>query len=535
MNREDVKTLIAGVLGSLAALLIWFLGKFRWPIAAVLVAICIGYLLWDDVASKRTKEVVLLLGPRGGNGEELAKLLPEDVQDYSSGTTFGTRYTIRREFTDGTFENLQRVGADRQGKTIAFAEDSTGYEAPVRTLLPLNEMYLHIIVRRDFLRRLGVAGQPATGSPETASLVSFGDVATRIAADVARWNRAANAPAEDAPPAADADKPFCHRFYLGPAQSGTRQTALNLWNMYGIKAPDIEATGIADFGEIRVALRRGDIDGAFYLGKLGTKLVTDIASDRQCTLLAITNNEGIKHIFSGLRADEIKKTIYSHCDPRFSPANVPTIYSRLVLVVPETMKDSDAHHLGLAFQQGLRSKFPVFPWRDQQLTNPDDQGRGALVYQAHPGTRWIQADQTPPAFAAAHPLMATVFGAALASVLLAFLQPVRNWADRIRESKAAEKAAKPEAVADGGEKSPPDAQLFHKLGELLAETEAPATPTKKAIREWRAQLNDLRRQERQLVLDGAVRAEIRDDVRDYLEKVAHQLGQLEKAIPQAPA
>ncbi|RPI81523.1 MAG: hypothetical protein EHM42_10485, partial [Planctomycetaceae bacterium] len=196
------------------------------------------------------KEIVLLTGPAGSSSWYVGNRIGSELQQ--SQQLPGINYAVRIESIGGFEATETRISADVEGSTIGFLQNRARDSSSLRTLLPLDYDYLHVLCRVGFL---------ASQIPETSSNYRFEAIEPRL-------------------------KPG--RVFVGPQGSGTRQMAARIFRHFGVNEAGFEtllAPSISDWEQGRAALSRDAIDLMFYLGPIGSTTISRIVDDKSAVLV----------------------------------------------------------------------------------------------------------------------------------------------------------------------------------------------------------------------------------------------------------
>jgi hypothetical protein len=336
--------------------------------AVVVLAVAFAWATYRDLATKR---FTLLVGPYGGSGMGDARLIKAHLEKAAS-TWYGPACHVRLETTDGYEENRRRISQDADGQVFGFAHDGFGSAAEldkVRVLLPLDKTHLHIVVRK-----------PKSSSPASSPV----DVAAE--SDQPKPDTAAALFANSL------DRLAPGKVYLGPADSGTRQLAEAVLKYYRRDADQFPTFGIANWTEMRAALRTGAIDVAFCAGPKNSSVIQQIANDNDCILVGLNGDrEAICQDCSHLEPSEFVARSYSK---EFCGAGCHTIASRRVILCSPAMSDKDAYLISKAAFESLRGLGPDVGFRTVQSA---PNYRDGLRYELHNGAV-LFSQNTGPGF-----------------------------------------------------------------------------------------------------------------------------------------
>lgn len=306
---------------------------------------------WSTYCSYRTLDVVVLGGPPGGSGETRAREIAQYLQDVGADSPFGRRYRARVENTGGYSANFNRIESDRSGTIIGFGHD--GYEKGkhVRTLLPYDKQFLHVICRREFYDKF----KKLKGSP------TLSDIKTALKTS---------------------EREHEHNVYLGPIGSGTKWTAEKVLERYGINPEAFSSNGIANWMELNAALNRGDIDVGFVLGPRNAESVARIAASGECILLSIDQADAICQFNKQLVPESFAEHSYS---PDFCHGQLRTVTAKRVVVCSDLLGTTDAYHLAEHLSSALNLSRIAWPQHEDS-----EQG-----YNLHVGSRLLQEKKEP--------------------------------------------------------------------------------------------------------------------------------------------
>jgi hypothetical protein len=233
--------------------------KAGWWILGVLLVVPylggVGYLsykLWFE-----RPVLTLSSGLRGGLyykiGEELPRILQSALDDE-------IRFVSRP--SDGSAQNVDRI--ERGEAQLALAQDGLQAGPAVRALARLYVSPLHIVVRK------------AAGMKGVPDLVPRNGERKR-------------------------------RAFIGRQESGTRVVTELVLKQHGLSLSDLEIKGGNewDIATAAEALKKDDIDVAFFLVGVGAEALNDLAADGRFTLLNVDRAEGIPTTFPYLGKVEI--------------------------------------------------------------------------------------------------------------------------------------------------------------------------------------------------------------------------------------
>jgi hypothetical protein len=341
-----------------------FTHRYRVALLAIIVfflGVNAIYRKYQEVADD---ELVIFTGLPGSNCHEIAEKLRENLKQRS--TAFGGRYKVRVEEMRGVDEIQERIRADSTGRAVGFAQDEHGNAPEALTVAPLELDFLHFIAGKKFLgavteynRHNQASDDPLIPARPPEDLVHAQSVHIH---DFIRYLNSGEF-AETG------------RVYFGPLRSETRRLAELVFQQCGVRnTARLGAHGINDWYEIRAALNTGDISLAFYIGPLGSEVITGIADDGNCRLVNLDQIAQALHAeHTEFKAAPILKQSYVAAAYRkdalkFCDAEVMTLTSRNVIVCSRMMSDFDAWQVASAADESLQGDYPNGLWRQSILS-----------------------------------------------------------------------------------------------------------------------------------------------------------------------
>lgn len=325
--------------------------------------------LWSWYRDFRTTEYTILVGPGGSMSEDDARQIKRRIESQSS--WIGADYRVVMQETQG-FEEVRRlINADETGRLFGFAHDGFGNAENVRVLLPLDRNYLHVVARREFLKKLVEPSSPTPSAEGTAPLTP-GDVTER---------KTLEGPITFADLAAYKKQFSPGRWSLGPPDSGTRQLAEIVMKRYGLDANLYQTNGVKSWYDMRAALNNDAIDVAFYSSRMDADIMKLIAADGSSVMIGLDGDRDA--IIQGqwhLQKQVFNKNSYANSG--FCPAALETFSSRRVLLCSSSMTEPTAYFLAKHSRDALRTVVPEIDWVNPPADAPQSTG---LTYQIHPG------------------------------------------------------------------------------------------------------------------------------------------------------
>jgi TRAP-type uncharacterized transport system substrate-binding protein len=354
MNATELLNQLRSLFGRLAAPIgRWIQGHALLFLACGVVVLFVSYG-WAAYTDWRTKPITFYTGPLGGSLADPAGRIADRINEAS--TLLGTQYRVSVTPTNGYEDNRYRVSHDKTGSAIGFAHDGFGDSSNIAILLPLEHSYLHILCRQELATKL------AGTSPAPLMLGQLKD------------NLRAG------------------HVYLGPPQSGTRQTAEIILKSHGLVPDKLATHGVADWNEMRAGLANGHIDAAFYSGPIGAEIIAKIASDNSCRLIGLgAERAAILQENPQIAPAQFQSNSYGAAG--FCPTTADTVATRRVLICPRTLPDKDAYILAKAASEAVQLDAGAIVWKSGPPTTQQIDER--FSYILHPGAVLLR-DQKPP-------------------------------------------------------------------------------------------------------------------------------------------
>ncbi|WP_425616467.1 TAXI family TRAP transporter solute-binding subunit [Anatilimnocola sp. NA78] len=358
------------------AVFLWIGGlakRFPLQCAFVVMSLIIAGILWRFYQDASEHTITLFVGPPGSSSYRISDTLVSAIE--SQGPSLGVKYKVKIEPTQGYIDIKQRLESDQSGQSLGMLVD--GMDCPsLRTLLPMDWDYLHILARTDFLQRF--PKEKLRPANETGKQY----VLPREFSDIARHLEYG-------------------KVYAGPDASGTRRFAEVLYAMHqfgdsGKDLHDVHSVGLTDWNQAVAALKQGEIDVAFYCGPLGATTIKEVCEDNSAVLLGITDLRSalIKSDSFSMIPGTIPKNFYSAApfpdapasrwpdnnsgevskvsSVYFNDADIPTIAARRLIVTSKNMSETDAYIISgaLADRLGEARYIPKDTW---QRRSPDEE------------------------------------------------------------------------------------------------------------------------------------------------------------------
>lgn len=371
--RQQTAQLMPEVVRPLALPLARFLWGWTKRMLPWLAVFSLAFVAYDYFISWRDRPVSFLLGPPGGEAANQGEKLQNEFKKW---TFLGPNYSITPIHTEGFQENSTRISGDLDGKVVGFGMDGlkAGGGDGVRTILPLDWYYLHLMIRNESLeKKLGVKPPTAVGHG-LAQPILFSDLVAKLREK----------------------KP---QLYLGPRSSGTRSVVNVVLDSANISSDEVEAVGIADFQEMVAALRQGKIDGAFFITALGSNTVGRATKEADCTLISFDTAAQLANSAAYLEKCEIPASTYSYPPPRGALDKVDSLAVRRVLLAPVSMSATDANEIARHVQATFPSSVSKPLSEDYKYPGPGPrttENEKRLKFDVHPGALLGTTSISPP-------------------------------------------------------------------------------------------------------------------------------------------
>ncbi len=420
MPGNESRTKIVGLFISIVKEICKYYLRSPFRLLLLAVVLLVGFHTWTFICELNTRKITFLMGEHGSPSERDAKLIQTKIKE-TTGRWWPTFVTL--ESTAGYEENRERIDADTTGKVVGFAYDGFQKSQYVRTVLPLDKRYLHILCRKEFVEKMlrksnaqktqnGTDDGTAKRKKSLQNGVLFRDL---VAAMRER----------------DYQKSRPGRVFFGPKGSVTRQIAEIVLKHFKLDPGKLRCNGIGDFEEMRAAFSRKQIDVAFSSSQFGSEYVRQIAQDGGCVLVGLDGDrDAIIQDNPGMLPVSFQENSYVNGD--FCPRKLQTIGARRVLICSREMRDKDAHFIGSMTAEALRHTIPEIEWENvppevkRRMSEP-------LTFQLHPGAELIRAKEEPSQWGEG-------VRAFLATLLVVVLTKFLQWLDA--RKKARKKAKK---------------------------------------------------------------------------------------------
>ncbi len=357
MNSEDLWTQIWSVVFS------WLRTHWLWALVVLGFGVAIlNGLTWYQ--SYYDKRFVILTGPPGSSSWRSAGRIAAKLGETQR--TPGINYSVRMRETNGSRDVEEQIRGDRSGQLIGFTDNGSVHPDELRTLLPLDYDYLHVLCRKNFLNNSFAAHAPprikaaldlstvhlemTAGEKSAESLPSLGEVLNHLRAN---------------------------SVFAGPQGSGCRDLVEKVYRRYGKRPYELERNvnpALNDWEQARAALKMGTVDLVFYLGPLGATTIEEIAlQDHSAVLLGLNDIQDALVEHEGYSLGPVTFPNNAYCAASSdSPdqglgfcegANRKSVKLRGLLVCSPAMHGHDAFLIAQAAKKALESDSQQIGWQ----------------------------------------------------------------------------------------------------------------------------------------------------------------------------
>jgi hypothetical protein len=457
---------------------LWGWTKRMVPLFLILLVLCSLLLsAFSYFREWRDRPIKFLVGPVGTDGPEDAELVEKVIREHES--FVGPKYTLIRTPTPSPHYNKKTINNDVEGDVIGFTMEGPPDEQAtnLHTLVPLEWCYVHFVHRADRMQRPELRVEQSDDADVLSPPVSFTKWAERARYVISH-------PKEE-------DKAFpMPRLYLGERGGGTREIAEMILRYRGIDPEAVDATDIANFDEMILKLKRGEISGAFYIEPLGSERIERFAKldgDDRCELIDIDIAEHIADVpaNSYMEHDDIGPYQYSFRYHDRCVGAINTVAVRRVLVASANMDSGDAAHIAEFVRSALKTNVTDKPEGKSVAPNGETKDL-PLSYAMHAGTVHTATQQAAISWFGRNAFW-------WAPLLLAM---AASLASEIRANIVSTLVERDARRAGGGDALLGYDVLEHKIEEILDEMldaedvliRTGATPAPKFFEVWSAQL-----------------------------------------------
>jgi TRAP-type uncharacterized transport system substrate-binding protein len=362
----------------------WTFLRTHWML---ILSLFVLLLVLNEVGSylfrSSNRLITVYVGAPGSSNYRIRDRLAQAVRGITS--IPGVTYRATVVPTGGSHEIENKVKDDTDGRSIGVIADGS-HSPDLRTLLPLDWDYVHVLARVGFLDgvRARLDNKWPTDLSEVMPSLRYG------------------------------------RVFAGARESGTLDFATALFDRYkntpSESINDYLVPGISNWEQAESALKAGEIDLAFYCGPIGATTVQSIADDGTAVLL------GLGDVQTALSEDAdfalvetlIPKNTYRASQVRranwlldlistapklyFCANDIKSLAARRLIVASSSMSTQDAYLISSALAEALAESqdCPANTWKRQKpheapaLTSANAE----LGIQPHPGAILVRDNGT---------------------------------------------------------------------------------------------------------------------------------------------
>lgn len=360
-----------GSLGEIGYEGIWRLGrwlrKYTQVIALTAIALAVLLALWSVTGARDlvVRKVIVYTGEPGGQSHKYGVALQKHFNERSGWHMID--YEIELRPSAGLVENRMRVSEGGGRETIiGFDQDgfvNSATAANVKTLVPLSDMFLHIIAYKPLLKASFPPGPSPPGHQPT-----FREFTDKVRGKLGP---------DDVGPQGTLKRLKC---YLGLKGSGTRLIAETVVRHHGINPAEVDVGNFMGWDHAYEMLNRGEIDIVFD----GTDKGSDeIRREANFTLIGLDSGSGLVagNPSSGLREATIPANTYVGKGAGFNSVEIQTVSIRRLITCNDSMSAFDAFHIA----QGVEASHPQLQIRERYNKQAKIPDGTALLLQTHPG------------------------------------------------------------------------------------------------------------------------------------------------------
>ncbi len=345
-------------------------GNFLIKAAAIFALLIVLIQLWYGQSKRSLK---LFVGSPGSSTSALGPLIGEQIELTRS--PGGATYEISIESTSDNMSIREHMASVRNHYALGIVEDGDGFESSnaqasgLRALLPLEWDYMFVLCSKKLYKKVLAKGKVVNTLADVIDDVEPGTL------------------------------------YIGPEKSSTNKMARLAIGKYGGFAIDKIAKGIADWDEMRSALKREELQLVFAKGPLGSLLLQQVANDGSAILLdlgpitdAIQRESGFQVYSAELpphlcSATELK---VAGVPAFFCKPGIRTLASRRIIACSQSLSTVDAYLLATVAKRVCEDQQYNVNLMANDLPRGGDPGLAAeLRMPVHAGLKLLQTDNMP--------------------------------------------------------------------------------------------------------------------------------------------
>ena len=343
----------------------WCFRQIKWIIVLALIS-GVGYIIWDGFLQKQhTRKVIIYTGSMDGQSQsqEYGRIIQAHFEKTPTWTL--VRYDVELRSSAGLAENRRRVEESNPNeRVIGFDQD--GFVNPksptrVQTLVPLSEMFLHVIANKEIAGKDPISLRQLIGKKTNAKTEA----------------EKPQSPKVDTP---DPTVVRGFRCYLGLKGSGTRLIAETVIRNLNLEPAKVDVGDYMGWDQAFELLKRKEIDVVFQGDDIDTKKVR---ADDKFILIGLDQIPGLvaSNPNSGLRLNKIPSGTYPSENNGFNPHAVETVSVQRLITCTGSLTEFDAFHLA----EGIGDCLPQLDIRNRYNRTLKTADSDPLLVQIHPG------------------------------------------------------------------------------------------------------------------------------------------------------
>lgn len=390
-----------------------------------LIFACAFVSLWQLHRTFTHRKVILYTGDHTSDSYRHG----ETIREYFSKThsSFFASYDIEVATSEGLTENRRRVMLPNDALVLGFDQDGFNPPPDVRTLIPLTDVTLHVLIRKPEPKQMDAMF--IFGADITAYVPNRHGSLSEVLKTIPNYKQTL-------------------RCYLGPKGSGTRQIATHVLGHYGIAAKHVDVGGHIGWDAAYRMLRNRELDVLFEGSEMGSSGIGDLARENLFQLVGLDNVDGIVQGQQNFMKQTINEGLYN-LGTEFCKGKIETVATHRIIICPASLSSFDGYYLSQGIQEALRHHVPQIPWEQKKPT----QTTTTRVIPLHPGAEQVKNEASAPYI---------LFWKAVSShwqwgfpIMLTFFTLLSNWRKAAPPPPASEPVATPPAPVAVAPPTPP--------------------------------------------------------------------------------
>jgi TRAP-type uncharacterized transport system substrate-binding protein len=368
MGADDEESGSYGIILSVLTRMWDWLTSHRWLVIVVLILLPLIWEIGRAMASYRHRKVVLYTGTTVADANRMGETVRNYFRDNNPSSLI--HYEVELRPSEGLRENRKKV-ADASSQELVIGFDQDGFDPPesVRTLIPLTELYLHIVARQTDVAEAYLGPSLANQPPTLRRMQEWFAMRPPSPAILRRTM-------------------LC---YIGPKGSGSRQIAEQVFRYYDIKLQQVDFGDFADWDTAYRMLEAGDIDLIFDASDFGSPSIAQRAQAKQFALIGLDDVQGlVAGQQNSMLVRRIPKGSY-FSDSVFCRGDLDTVATQRLIICNKAMSPFDAYYLTAGIREGLRQSVPSVTWEKTEQPSP----KSGLVCPLHDGVEDFRHQRRP--------------------------------------------------------------------------------------------------------------------------------------------